>query len=160
MSLTAHALETAVRESVEALCEAGAKLNFENDGSPPPLHQAAEAQLDVVPHFLLARGALPTERTGKRGCHWRSSGAVGEPQVVRTLLEAGATPRPGRERRATRCESARSVCRGDPHIAGTGDRVDEGREDAEEKLIQGTGNRGHQGSASLYRRPTGFAETK
>jgi ankyrin repeat protein len=93
MSITAHAAGNGVAEIVEALCNAGAPLNFENDGSPPPLHQAAiEAQLDVV-RILLARGALPNGADGKTWLPLEAAVLSGEPQVVRALLDAGAKPK-------------------------------------------------------------------
>ena len=93
MSLIAHAAGNGVREVVVALRDAGAALNFENDGTPPPLHQAAlEAQLDVV-RILLERGALPNGNDGKTWPPLEAAVMSGDPEVVRTLLEAGANPK-------------------------------------------------------------------
>ena len=93
MSLIAHAAGNGVREVVVALRDAGAALNFENDGTPPPLHQAAlVAQLDVV-RILLERGALPNGNDGKTWPPLEAAVMSGDPEVVRTLLEAGANPK-------------------------------------------------------------------
>jgi len=89
-SLIAHAAGNGVGEIVIALRDAGAALDFPNDGTEPPLSRAAgEAHVDVV-RILLERGASPNGHDGKSWLPLEAAVMSGEPEVVRILLEAGA----------------------------------------------------------------------
>lgn len=93
MSLISHAAGKGVGEIVIALHDAGAALDFPNDGTPPPLHEAAaEAHVDVA-RILLERGASPDGYDRKTWIPLEAAIMSGEPEVVRLLLDAGARPR-------------------------------------------------------------------
>lgn len=92
-SLIAHAAGHGQAEIVAALCDAGAALDYPNDGTEPPLTRAAgEAHVDVV-RLLLERGAKPNGHDGKTWLPLEAAVMSGEPEVVRLLLEAGAKPK-------------------------------------------------------------------
>jgi hypothetical protein len=89
-SLIAHAAANGAVEIVTALCDAGAPLDFPNDGTEPPLPQAAgEAHADVV-QLLLQRGALPNGHDGKCWHPLEAAVMSGDPEVVSLLIAAGA----------------------------------------------------------------------
>jgi hypothetical protein len=89
-SLIAHAARNGVAEVVIALCDAGAPLDFPNDGTPSPLFEAAEQAHANVVRILLERGASPNGHDGKSWLPLEAAVISGEPEVVRILLEAGA----------------------------------------------------------------------
>jgi ankyrin repeat protein len=93
MSLLSHAAGNGIAEIVAALLDAGAKTNFPNDGTPPPLHCAAEAAQVEVVRLLLERGASPKGADGKTWPPLEAAVMSGVPEVVRILLEAGANPK-------------------------------------------------------------------
>lgn len=95
MSLISYAAGNGVGEIVVALYDAGAALDFPNDGTPPPLARAAaEAHHDVV-RILLERGASPNGYDGKTWHPLEAALMSGDPQVVCALLDAGARPKAG-----------------------------------------------------------------
>jgi hypothetical protein len=90
MSLLSHAAGNGVAEIVAALLDAGAKPDFPNDGTPPPLHCAAEGAHVEVVRLLVERGASPNGHDGKTWPPLEAAVMSGVPGVVRVLLEAGA----------------------------------------------------------------------
>jgi len=92
-ALISHAAGNGVGEVVSALRDAGAALDFPNDGTEPPLSCAAgEAHADVV-RILLELGASPNGHDGKSWLPLEAAVLSGEPEVLRILLNAGANAR-------------------------------------------------------------------
>jgi hypothetical protein len=92
-SMLSHAAGHGCVEIVGALLDAGAVMDFPNDGTEPPLARAAgEGHAEVV-NLLLARGALPNGHDGKSWLPLEAAVLSGVPEVVRLLLEAGANPK-------------------------------------------------------------------